>query len=118
MPEPPRRASAALRCTGDGAPRWSPPGAGRSPTRSSRARARRACPCARTRSSPTALAALALGDEVPEELWTAVAEVLAWAYRLRFPCNYPKGVMQEVGVEGPIQALSVRPAPSKEHPVP
>ncbi len=27
-----------------------------------------------------ALAQLALGDEVPEELWAAVAEVLAWAY--------------------------------------
>jgi type III secretion system FlhB-like substrate exporter len=27
-----------------------------------------------------ALAALALGDEVPEELWAAVAEALAWAY--------------------------------------
>ena len=30
-----------------------------------------------------ALAALALGDEVPEELWMAVAEVLAWAYGAR-----------------------------------
>ena len=29
-----------------------------------------------------ALAALALGQEVPEELWLAVAEVLAWAYGL------------------------------------
>ena len=27
-----------------------------------------------------ALAALALGAEVPEDLWAAVAEVLAWAY--------------------------------------
>jgi flagellar biosynthesis protein len=29
-----------------------------------------------------ALAQLALGDEVPEAMWTAVAEVLAWAYGL------------------------------------
>ena len=29
-----------------------------------------------------ALAPLALGQEVPEELWMAVAEVLAWAYGL------------------------------------
>jgi flagellar biosynthesis protein len=29
-----------------------------------------------------ALAGLQLGHEVPEELWAAVAEVLAWAYRL------------------------------------
>jgi flagellar biosynthesis protein len=27
-----------------------------------------------------ALAGLALGQEVPEALWTAVAEALAWAY--------------------------------------
>ena len=29
-----------------------------------------------------ALAGLEIGHEVPEELWAAVAEVLAWAYRL------------------------------------
>jgi flagellar biosynthesis protein len=29
-----------------------------------------------------ALATLDLGQEVPEELWIAVAEVLAWAYAL------------------------------------
>lgn len=29
-----------------------------------------------------ALAQLELGDEVPEELWQAVAEVLVWALRL------------------------------------
>ncbi|MGZ4200836.1 MAG: EscU/YscU/HrcU family type III secretion system export apparatus switch protein, partial [Thermoleophilaceae bacterium] len=29
-----------------------------------------------------ALAGLDLGQQVPEELWVAVAEVLAWAYAL------------------------------------
>ena len=29
-----------------------------------------------------ALAGLELGNQVPEELWAAVAEALAWAYRL------------------------------------
>ena len=29
-----------------------------------------------------ALSALELGDDVPPALWTAVAETLAWAYRL------------------------------------
>jgi flagellar biosynthesis protein len=29
-----------------------------------------------------ALAALELGGEIPEALWAAVAETLAWAYRL------------------------------------
>ena len=30
----------------------------------------------------SALAQLALGDEIPEQMWTAVAQVLAWAYGL------------------------------------
>ena len=30
----------------------------------------------------SALAQLSLGQEVPEAMWTAVAEVLAWAYGL------------------------------------
>jgi flagellar biosynthesis protein len=34
-----------------------------------------------------ALAQLALGDEVPEAMWTAVAEVLAWAYGLDREAN-------------------------------
>lgn len=37
------------------------------------------------RSDPAlveALSALELGQEVPETLWVAVAETLAWAYRL------------------------------------
>jgi len=37
------------------------------------------------RSDPAlveALAALDLGQEVPQTLWVAVAETLAWAYRL------------------------------------
>ena len=30
----------------------------------------------------SALAQLALGDEVPQQMWDAVAQVLAWAYGL------------------------------------
>ena len=37
-----------------------------------------------------ALAALALGQEVPEEMWTAVAEVLAWAYSARGTRQLPR----------------------------
>ena len=41
-----------------------------------------------------ALAALALGQEVPEELWMAVAEVLAWAVRSsERGGDYPESVM-------------------------
>ena len=40
-----------------------------------------------------ALGGLALGQEVPEELWLAVAEVLAWAYDLERTGDYPESVM-------------------------
>ena len=36
-----------------------------------------------------ALAALELGAEVPEAMWTAVAETLAWAYRLDAKASRP-----------------------------
>jgi flagellar biosynthesis protein len=36
-----------------------------------------------------ALAALELGAEVPEAMWTAVAETLAWAYRLDAQASRP-----------------------------
>jgi flagellar biosynthesis protein len=39
-------------------------------------------PVKRDAALAEALAGLEIGHEVPEELWGAVAEVLAWAYRL------------------------------------
>ena len=45
----------------------------------------------------SALAQLALGQEVPEAMWTAVAEVLAWAYGLPEKGPYPKSVMKDLG---------------------
>jgi type III secretion system FlhB-like substrate exporter len=39
----------------------------------------------------SALAALALGQEVPEELWAAVAEALAWAYSVSDSAITPNG---------------------------
>lgn len=39
-------------------------------------------PVRRDAALAEALAGLEIGHEVPEELWAAVAEVLAWAYRL------------------------------------
>jgi flagellar biosynthesis protein len=36
-----------------------------------------------------ALVALELGAEVPEAMWTAVAETLAWAYRLDVNASRP-----------------------------
>jgi flagellar biosynthesis protein len=39
-------------------------------------------PVREDRGLAEALAALELGDDIPPELWRAVAEALAWAYRL------------------------------------
>jgi len=89
MPEPRRDVTAALRYTGTGAPRVIAAGRGHVAA-TILARAREAgVPVHRDPELADTLAALALGDEVPEELWTAVAQVLAWAYRLERGGNYP-----------------------------
>jgi flagellar biosynthesis protein len=78
MPE--RDVTAALRYTGDGAPRVVAAGRGHVAA-SILERARAAgVPVHKDPELADALASMALGQEVPEELWTAVAEALAWAY--------------------------------------
>jgi flagellar biosynthesis protein len=78
MPE--REVSAALRYTGTGAPRVVAAGRG-AVAATILERAREAgVPVHKDPELADALAYLALGHEVPEELWTAVAEALAWAY--------------------------------------
>ena len=90
MPER-RDVTAALRYTGTGAPRVVAAGRGHV-AGTILARAREAgVPVHRDPELADTLAALALGDEVPEELWTAVAEVLAWAYSLQPGAITPKG---------------------------
>ena len=80
MPEPPR--AAALRYTGTGAPQVVAAGRGHVAEKIL-ANARAAgVPVHEDPDLADALALLALGDEVPEALWTAVARVLAWAYAL------------------------------------
>lgn len=77
---PDRDVTAALRYTGTGAPRVVAAGRGHVAA-SILERARDAgVPVHQDPVLADALAALALGEEVPEELWTAVAEALAWAY--------------------------------------
>jgi flagellar biosynthesis protein len=81
VPEP-RDTTAALRYTGTGAPEVVAAGRGEVAVRIL-ARAREAgVPVHRDPQLADSLARLALGQQVPEELWTAVAEVLAWAYSL------------------------------------
>ncbi len=74
--------TAALRYTGTGAPQVVAAGRGHIAA-TILARAREAgVPVHRDPELADTLAQLALGQEVPQELWTAVAEVLAWAYGL------------------------------------
>jgi flagellar biosynthesis protein len=90
MPDERREASAALRYTGTGTPQVIAAGRGHVAD-TILARARDAgVPVHHDPELADSLAALALGDEVPEELWTAVAQVLAWAYSLDGGGNYPR----------------------------
>ena len=83
--------TAALRYSGTGAPQVIAAGRGELAQRIL-ARAREAgVPVHQDPHLADSLALLALGSEVPEELWTAVAEVLAWAYALQDRPNTPNG---------------------------
>ena len=78
MPE--RDVTAALRYTGTGAPRVVAAGRGHVAATILEAARDAGVPVHKDPELADALADLALGHEVPEELWTAVAEALAWAY--------------------------------------
>jgi flagellar biosynthesis protein len=82
---------AALKYTGDGAPQVVAAGRGHVAA-TILARAREAgVPVHRDPELADALAQLALGQEVPQAMWTAVAEVLAWAYGLQKGVSTPNG---------------------------
>lgn len=85
MPErpPPRKRAAALRYEpGDTAPVLAAAGAGLVAERIVQAARETGVPVREDPALAQSLAALELGAEVPEPLWRAVAETLAWAYRL------------------------------------
>jgi flagellar biosynthesis protein len=86
MPEreqPERRRATALRYEeGQRAPRVTATGAGLVADRILAAAREAGIPVRHDPALAEALAKLELGSDVPEELWTAVAETLAWAYRL------------------------------------
>ena len=62
----------------------------------------------------SALAQLSLGQEVPEAMWTAVAEVLAWAYGLSGRGPYPKPVMKDIGSAPDTAFVRQSVSPSQE----
>ena len=81
MPESRRRVT-ALRYGGEGAPKVVASGQGHVADKILAAAQAAGVPVREDPQLAAALGALALGQEVPEDLWLAVAEVLAWAYGL------------------------------------
>jgi flagellar biosynthesis protein len=87
MPE--RRRVTALRYEGSGSPKVVATGQGHVAERILAAAQEAGVPVREDPELAAALGALALGQEVPEQLWLAVAEVLAWAYGLEKGANTP-----------------------------
>jgi flagellar biosynthesis protein len=82
-PPPRRRRAAALRYEhGDVSPEVTAVGAGLVADRIIEAAREAGVPVRSDPALAEALSALELGANVPPELWAAVAEALAWAYRL------------------------------------
>jgi flagellar biosynthesis protein len=84
-PEPPpgRRKATALQYTrGDTAPKVTATGSGLVAERIIAAAREAGVPVREDAALANALAALDINTEVPEAMWGAVAETLAWAYRL------------------------------------
>jgi flagellar biosynthesis protein len=88
--EPERRRATALRYEqGRRAPEVVATGAGLVADRILAAAREAGIPVRHDPALTEALAALELGAEVPEAMWTAVAETLAWAYRLDAQASRP-----------------------------
>ena len=83
MPDKPQRAT-ALRYdpTGGGPPKVVATGRGLVADRIVEEAEKAGVPIRRDEALAAALDGLELGHQVPEELWAAVAEALAWAYGL------------------------------------
>jgi flagellar biosynthesis protein len=79
---PPRQASALSYEAGQTAPRVVASGRGQIAERIIAAAQEAGVPVRSDPALARALAALDLGEEVPEVMYRAVAEALAWAYRL------------------------------------
>jgi flagellar biosynthesis protein len=83
MPERPKRKRAsALSYGGEGAPKVVASGQGLIAEKIIAAASKAGVPVRRDAALAEALAKLDLGREIPDDLYAAVAEALAWAYRL------------------------------------
>ena len=81
MPDQPKRA-AALRYPGTGAPSVTAAGRGLIAEKILEEAKKAGVPIKEDKALAEALSGLEMGTEVPEELWVAVAQALAWAYKL------------------------------------
>ncbi len=81
-PDTPREAAALRYDAGDAAPRLVASGRGQIAERIIAAAREAGVPVRSDPGLARALSALDLGTEVPEAMYRAVAETLAWAYRL------------------------------------
>ena len=81
-PPPPRRATALHYQKGEHAPRITATGTGIVADRIVAAAREAGVPVRSDSALAQEVSALDLGAEVPEALWVAVAETLAWAYQL------------------------------------
>jgi flagellar biosynthesis protein len=88
MPEKPRRAS-ALRYEGIGAPKVVATGQGLIADRIVQVAREAGVAVRHDPALAEALAGLELDREIPEDLYTAVAEALAWAYSLDLRARTP-----------------------------
>ena len=87
----PRKATALSYELGETAPRVVATGSGYIAERIIAAAQEAGVPIRSDPALARALAALDLGDEVPEALYRAVAEALAWAYKLDAKAGRPSG---------------------------
>jgi flagellar biosynthesis protein len=81
MPDKPRRAT-ALRYEGAGAPKVTATGRGLIADRIVEVARENGIPVREDPALAEALASLELDTEIPQDLYTAVAEAIAWAYTL------------------------------------
>jgi flagellar biosynthesis protein len=77
-----RRRATALRYEGTGAPKVTATGAGYIAERIIEVARENGVPIREDPALVRALEALELGEEIPEDLYKAVAETIAWAYSL------------------------------------
>lgn len=81
-PDPQPDRAVALRYSGEGAPTVTATGRGLVAERIRALAEANGVPVRRDPALVQALATLQLGQEIPDELYVAVAEILAWAYAL------------------------------------